>query len=183
MKTEIRVINELGGISYKEDSAYYYVRGGEGSSPLYAELIAGDHGKVEPFKVVKITDEYILEQEVVMLQSKKSALISGLNESIKSAIIINLPAYPDFEKLTFEIQKSEARAWNVDNTLSTPNVDILALNRGVDREVILSKINIKADQFEKITMAIAGQRQKFQDLINKATTLEELDEINISFTI
>ena len=172
MKTEIKIINELGGISYKENHSYYYVIKGD----LYDELIAGKHGEVAPFEMVEITDKHIFEL-------KKSILTDGLNESVKSAIIINLPVYPDFEKLTFETQKYEARGWVLDNTTKTPNVDILALNRGVDREVILSKINTKADQFERISMAIAGQRQKFQDLIDNASTVEELDEINISFTV
>ena len=105
--------------------------------------------------------------------------------SIKSQYYVEslISTYPDFEKLTFETQKSEARGWALDDATQTPNVDILALNRGVDREVILSKINTKADQFERISMAIAGQRQKFQDLIDNATTVEELDAINISFTV
>ncbi len=144
----------------------------EPSDERYADILSGTYGEIEEF----IEFEFGINQI-------KYQYIDNLNLEAQSFMDSSLPAYPDFEKLTFEIQKYEARGWSLDNTVGTPNVDILALNRGVDREVILSKINIKADQFERLSMAIAGQRQKFQDLIDNATTTEELESIKISFEV
>jgi hypothetical protein len=138
----------------------------------YADILSGTYGEIEEF----------IEFEVSIGQIKDQ-YTDNINSEAQYFMDSSLPAYPDFEKFTFEIQKSEARSWLLDNSAQTPNVDILALNRGIDREVLLEKISIKATQFEQLSMAIAGQRQKFEDLINKATTIKELDEINISFTI
>jgi len=125
----------------------------------------------------------ISQKKPIDINDYKNPLLELISSKSQYYVESLISTYPDFEKLTFETQKSEARGWVLDNTTKTPNVDILALNRGVDREVILSKINTKADQFERVSMAIAGQRQKFQDLIDNATTVEELDTINISFTV
>ena len=144
----------------------------EPSDERYADILSGTYGEIEEF----IEFEFGINQI-------KYQYIDNLNLEAQSFMDSSLPKYPDFEKLTFETQKSEARGWVLDNTAQTPNVDILALNRGIDREVLLEKISVKATEFEKLSMAIAGQRQKFEDLIALATTVEELDAINISFTV
>ena len=144
----------------------------EPSDERYADILSGTYGEIEEF----IEFEFGINQI-------KYQYIDNLNLEAQSFMDSSLPKYPDFEKLTFETQKSEARGWVLDNTAQTPNVDILALNRGIDREVLLEKISVKATKFEQLSMAIAGQRQKFEDLINNATTVEELDAINISFTV
>ena len=144
----------------------------EPSDERYADILSGTYGEIEEF----IEFEFGINQI-------KYQYIDNLNLEAQSFMDSSLPVYPDFEKLTFETQKSEARGWAMDNTVGTPNVDILALNRGIDREVLLEKISIKATEFEQLSMAIAGQRQKFEDLIALATTVEELDAINISFTV
>ena len=71
------------------------------------------------------------------LQYVKDTLNRRTSLMSQEFINLQLPRYPDFEKLTFETQKSEARAWALDDTNQTPNVNILSLNRGIDREVLL----------------------------------------------
>ena len=143
----------------------------EPSDERYSDILSGTYGEIEEF----IESKYGIDQI-------KNKYVYNLNSEAQYFMNLSLPTYPDFEKLTFEVQKLDARAWNADNTVITPNVNILALNRGIDREVLLEKISIKATQFEQLSMAIVGQRQRFEDLINKATTIEELDAISISFT-
>jgi hypothetical protein len=116
----------------------------------------------------------------VMKSEKLNTLTSTAQNFIDSVVGIQ---YPDFEKLTFETQKSEALTWSADNSAPTPNVDVLALNRGVDRTVLLQKILIKTTQFEQISMAIAGQRQAYEDQIDATTTVEQLNGIAFNFTL
>tara|TARA_R110002153_G_scaffold70851_4_gene185814 strand:+ start:1636 stop:2163 length:528 start_codon:yes stop_codon:yes gene_type:complete len=128
-------------------------------------------------------DAEISPKKPIDINDYRNPLLELISSKSQYYVESLISTYPDFEKLTFETQKSEARGWAMDNTVDTPNVDILAFNRGIDREVLLEKISVKATEFEKLSMAIAGQRQKFEDLIALATTVEELDAINISFTV
>ena len=140
-----------------------------------------DPGDIAQEVTRALFDAEISPNKPIDINDYKNPFLELISSKSQYYIESLISSYPDFEKLTFETQKSEARAWSANNAASTPNVDILALNRGVDREVILSKINTKADQFERISMAIAGQRQKLQDLIDDARTVEELESIKISF--
>lgn len=94
-----------------------------------------------------------------------------------------LAQYPEFERQTFEIQKQEALAWQADNSVATPKVDLLAQNRGVDREILLQKILEKVEAFEIIAMTVAGQRQKYEDQIKVMTDTSLMHTMEFVFTI
>ena len=142
-----------------------------------------DPGEIAQEVTRALFDAEISPKKPIDINNHRKPLLELISSDSQHYVDSLTSTYPDFEKFTFEIQKSEARSWLLDNSVQTPNVDILASNRGIDREVLLEKISIKATQFEQLSMVIAGQRQKFEDLINKATTVEELDAINISFTV
>lgn len=94
-----------------------------------------------------------------------------------------LAQYPEFERQTFEIQKQEALAWAADNSAATPKVDLLAQNRGVDREILLAKILEKVEAFEIIAMTVAGQRQKYEDQIKAMTDTSLMQTLEFVFTL
>lgn len=82
---------------------------------------------------------------------------------------------PEFEKDTWVLQAKETKAWKADPSTPTPLMDTIAKQRGVPREALLEKAYIKAVRFELLTASVAGQRQKYADMINNAKSLEDLD--------
>lgn len=96
---------------------------------------------------------------------------------------LKLGNYPNFERQTFERQKQEAKTWEIDNLAPTPYIDILANNRQIDRTELIGRILSKAEQFEVLAFAIVGQRQRYEDLIEAAITVDELNAIEFSFAI
>ena len=86
-------------------------------------------------------------------------------------------AYPSTELLTFTKQEEEARSWRFDNTVSTPMIDALVLGRGIDKAELVRRIINKAETFATATGYLTGQRQKYEDQLDAATTAEEIEAI------
>lgn len=127
---------------------------------------------------------WVFSQDMTELLSEaREVKIDILNTQADRYVLeLTKAQYPDFERETFAMQKAEAQAWATDNSAPTPRVDILAANRGVDREILLQKILEKVEAFEIIAMTVAGQRQKYEDQIKAATTVAELEAIAFVFT-
>lgn len=107
---------------------------------------------------------------------------SRINFEAQKFINDNIPMYPNFEIQTFETQRREAIEWEADNATLTPNVNLIAIHRGMDREILLNKILINVIQYEQLAHIVVGQRQKLEDLVIVSTTETELDAIVISYT-
>ncbi len=73
--------------------------------------------------------------------------------------------YPESERLSWDKQEREARAWVADNTAVTPYVDNMALYREVDREVLLGWIVEAADNMDRESSRVFGLRQKYSDQV------------------
>lgn len=87
-----------------------------------------------------------------------------------------------WEPGSFTTQEKEARAWNADNTVSTPFVDALLASRnlGETKQELVDKIITKADAY---TVVYADMLGKFQNLIKQvqaATTVDEVKAITWS---
>lgn len=138
----------------------------------YDDLVDGIHGAVGPG--IDLTPS---------VDDLKAAKIKEINAAAQAFVDSLAPSYPEFEQLTFGTQKEEALRWNADNTASTPNVDILAANRGMGRAELLGRIVANVASYEALAMTVAGQRQSFEDLVNAATTEAEIDAIVISYSV
>ncbi len=80
---------------------------------------------------------------------------------------------PDYEIQTFDIQQTEWVAWLNDNNSPTPNCDIIALGRNMDRIELLTRIGIKVSA----VFNILGIQQGKVDLINGCSTIDQINEI------
>jgi hypothetical protein len=69
-------------------------------------------------------------------------------------------SYPQFERDTFAVQENEANAFMKDPTAPTPFIDNLCLNRGIDKEIMVSKILSNAEALKLATAPIIGHYQK-----------------------
>lgn len=138
-------------------------------------------------------NEYIKEHPEVVtdepstpeptLEEIKILKLGEINSAYNAATASLVATYPSTELLTFDKQEQEARAWDADNTTSTPLIDALALGRGIDKAELVRRIIAKADAFATATGYLTGQRQKYEDQLEAATTKEEIEAIVPEYTM
>ena len=111
------------------------------------------------------------------LKSYKVTKLNEINTAYQQAIADLTPTYPDDERLTFDKQEQEARAWLADNSASTPFVDALAVGRQMNKAELVSRIIAKADAFAIASGLLTGQRQRYEDLLKDAQDAEAVKAI------
>lgn len=125
---------------------------------------------------VSLIDGKVVEY-VPTFEEMKSAKLSEINAAYNAATSALVSAYPKSELLTFDKQEAEARAWQADNSAETPLVDMLAAGRQIDKAELVRRIIAKADAFALDTGYLTGQRQRYEDLLGEAQTVEEVEAI------
>lgn len=100
-----------------------------------------------------------------------------INTAYKQDMKMILTQYPDAETLSFDKQETQARAWNADNSVATPYIDAMLAERPLDKQELVNRIIQKSDQFSAAHGAATGKRQRLEDDIDAATTLQELEAI------
>lgn len=111
------------------------------------------------------------------LPELKSIKLNEINSAYQQAIATLTPTYPDDERLTFDKQEAEARAWLADNSTPTPFVDALAAGRQTDKAELVNRIIAKADAFAIASGLLTGQRQRYEDMLDVAETAEDVAAI------
>lgn len=111
------------------------------------------------------------------LEKQKSARLAEINAAYNLAVSSLVSTYPSTELLTFDKQESEARAWLSNSSTETPLVNALAAGRGMDKAELVSRIITKADAFKLAAGYLTGQRQRYEDMLDAATTAEEVEAI------
>lgn len=107
----------------------------------------------------------------------KAAKLKEINIAYQEAIATLTPTYPDDERLTFDKQETEARAWMADKSASTPFIDALAIGRQMDKAELVSRIIAKADAFALASGSLTGQRQRYEDMLDVAETADAVAAI------
>ena len=125
---------------------------------------------------VSLIDGKVVEY-VPTFEELKYAKLSKINAAYNAATSTLVSAYPKSELLTFDKQEAEARAWQADNSAETPLVDMLAAGRQIDKAELVRRIIAKADAFALATRYLTGQRQRYEDMLDAATTAEEIASI------
>lgn len=120
-------------------------------------------------------DEY-QELNLVLLKKEK---LNAINKQAQQFIdeITNIESTPNFERETWSIQREEAKAWFEGNAEETPTLALIAQARGVPLDVLRQKAYEKAKAYQTVAAIIAGQRQAYEDRLNRAETLEQIRAI------
>lgn len=111
------------------------------------------------------------------LPELKAFKLEEINVLYQQAIATLTPTYPDDERLTFDKQEQEARAWLADNSTPTPFIDALAAGRQMEKAELVSRIIAKADAFALASGSLTGQRQRYEDMLDVAETAEAVAAI------
>lgn len=117
------------------------------------------------------------EEEAERLKAIKANKLDEINDAYQRAIATLTPTYPDDERLTFDKQEQEARAWLADDSASTPFVDALAAGRQMEKAELVSRIIAKADAFALASGSLTGQRQRYEDMLDVAETADAVAAI------
>ena len=142
--------------------------------------LPGDTWQTEPRKMEELgplPDGALLERPEKPFSQLKIEKLNEINALYQQAIATLTPTYPDDERLTFDKQEQEARAWLADNSTSTPFIDALAAGRQMDKAELVNRIIAKADAFALASGRLTGQRQRYEDLLDAAETAEEVEAI------
>ena len=107
----------------------------------------------------------------------KAAKLAEINSTYDAATSSLVATYPQTELLTFDQQESEARAYDADPTSETRLVDMLSKGRQIDKAELVRRIILKSDAFKLSAGYLTGQRQRYEDLLSEAKTVEEVEAI------
>jgi len=118
-----------------------------------------------------------------LLESLKIAKMAEINRGYETALAALTPTYPDSERLTFDKQETEARAWTMDNAASTPLLDALATGRQMAKDELVRRVLVKADAFTLASGMLTGQRQRMEDTLDAATTFAQVQAITVAYSL
>lgn len=111
------------------------------------------------------------------LETMKEMKLAEINSAYDSATSFLVSTYPTTELLTFDKQESEAHAYSANPSVSTPFLSGLAKARGITLDDLVERVLIKSEAFASAVATLTGQRQRYEDLLDTATTTEEVEAI------
>ncbi|XXQ68950.1 tail fiber assembly protein [Neisseriaceae bacterium B1] len=123
--------------------------------------------------------------EQQQFQAAQNTKLAELNTAAQNYIAkaAGTDKVPEFELQSWSLQALEAKAWAADKSAATPILDTIATNRKIPREALIQAALNKTLQYEALTAAVAGQRQALQTRIEKAKNIDDLNAIEIVFTL
>lgn len=132
-----------------------------------------------------ISSDDLIKLKADELSQARSNKLTQINSHAQAYINqkAGLNDIPDFEVQTWTIQALEAKAWHEDNSTPTPTLETIAAARGVPVDILRQKAYKKAIKFEKLSAYVAGVRQRLTDLVDKAVSVDELNQVVIEFAL
>ncbi|MFC1088182.1 hypothetical protein ACFGX7_04255 [Pasteurella multocida] len=123
------------------------------------------------------------EKASELLAVAKTKKLKEINDAAQAYVdgIAKTYETPEFERDTWLTQRAEAIAWKQDPNNPTPTLESIATNRGVPLDILREKAYQKSVLFATLSSTIAGQRQKLEDQLMSAQSIEEIEQINIQF--
>ena len=113
----------------------------------------------------------------------KAAKLAEINSACDAAIEEKGKEYPVSERLSFDLQLYEATQYKADNTTETPILSVLAEKRGIELTDLVDRVLAKADEVRAYSASAIGQRQALKDQVDAATTIEEVNAIEVNIVI
>ena len=116
-------------------------------------------------------------EEYNSLANTKARKLAEINAACDAALAALTASYPASELLTFDKQEAEARALLADPEAVTPFLTPLAAARGMETEALARKVIAKADAFTTASGHVIGLRQKDEDRLKAAQSVEDVAAI------
>jgi hypothetical protein len=116
-----------------------------------------------------MTEQELAEQVLAKKEVYKKIVTLKINK--KFSIIYELYGA---ETDTWDIQLSEAKEYQLDNTATIPFITNLANIRGLLIQELVDKILVKAAEYAEFSSALLGEKQVMHDRIDAAISNDEL---------
>lgn len=121
--------------------------------------------------------DFTAEETAEALEQAKTRKMREINTAYEQELGAVLKDYPEEEIKSWDKQESEARAWLADNSASTPYLDGLSTARVLSKSELVARVIAKADAWMALSATTTGKRQRLEDAIQVATTIEEVEVI------
>lgn len=157
------------------------IYGGDGGFDV-VEHDAGDEAvgcRFEDGEIVPLPVEPVPVPEPELIEDVRKRMLADVNlrcEILLGALKVD---YPAGEVLSWDQQVIEARALDVSPTAVTPLLSAIAAQRGIDVATLAVRVLEKATAYAVASGSIIGARQKLEDAIASAATVEELSAIDV----
>lgn len=113
--------------------------------------------------------------EAIPLATIQQRELDKVYEEYEAAMVPVKNGWTDSERETWRKQEEEARAWNENLAAATPWLDKLIEVRGLtDKAALVAKIIGNADALVLISAELTGVKQKKENAIEAATTVQEV---------
>lgn len=144
----------------------------------------GSEHSITEINVVPPADA-LFEKPIIpaTFEDAKASKLSEINGACDSILNAATADYPASEIQTFSQQTAEAQAYVLDKTTPVPLLRTLASARGIELDELVSRVLAKHEAFSMLSGLIIGQRQALEDRLYICKTLEEVEAIEVNYTI
>lgn len=115
------------------------------------------------------------------LAEAKAAKLAQIVAGADAALNAVAADYSQGEKLSWPKQEAEAKALLANAEAPAPLLRGIAARRGIVLTTLRDEVLANVAQYEQVTGYVLGSQQRMSDLVNAATTLEEVDAIVVSY--
>ena len=130
-----------------------------------------------------VNDEWV-ETGSPPIDEEKSKKRREINAAADAALTMITGQYPRSEIDSWPTQVAEAEAYTADNNAPTPFIDGLVARRpGVTKAELAGRILANATAYKALSADVFGQRQALDDLVDAATTVDEVQAIVVDIQV
>ena len=125
--------------------------------------------------LVELLGEDILEaSDAAILNAAKAAKLTEINAECQKAVAALAADYPDSEVQSWPQQVKEAMALSADPQADAPLLTAIATARGLPVAELASRVLGKMNAYAAASGALIGRRQAAEDLIDLASSAEDV---------
>lgn len=117
------------------------------------------------------------EIQPLPLSIAKENAIKYINSEFDNIVHHHTYMYPEHERMTWDMQQTEATQWHQDPSTPTPLLDSIAKARFLDLDEFRNKTYNHVRVFNDQIGHFIGQRHWYRDLIEDATSLVQIVDI------
>lgn len=115
--------------------------------------------------------------EAGKVSAAKTTKLSELNSACERALAELSSAYPPGELQSWPQQVQEAEALQRDPPGAAPLLTVIAETRGVPLDELAKRVQEKAVAYAEFSGAYIGKRQRLEDQLGLANTLEDVEAV------
>lgn len=116
-------------------------------------------------KILNLSEVDINETPVIDIDEEKRKKIVEINSKYEEVISNIVKDTPNYERESWFKQEIEAKSWKDNQEAETPYINSLATSRGIDRELLISRILNNVEHYTHIHAYYTGIRQAKEDAI------------------